>query len=197
MAAAPQPNLSPEEYLRLERGAETRSEFLDGEVFAMSGASEAHGLLVSNLIFEIRSRLRGKPCVVFPSDMRVRVREPGLYTYPDISIVCGTRRYADDHSDTLLNPVVIFEVLSPSTEAYDRGIKFSHYKKLPSLREYVLVSQFRPRTERFVNQEGQWAYIDAFGRDGQLELACLGESIPLSDVYYGIDFPDAPPARHS
>jgi Uma2 family endonuclease len=132
--------LTPEEYLARERQVDTKSEFYDGELFAKAGASRSHNLIVGNVTGELRAQLRGRPCEVYPADMRVKVSETGLYAYPDVVVVCGEPRFEDEHLDTLLNPTVIVDVLSPSTEAYDRGEKFAQYRKLASLREYVLIA---------------------------------------------------------
>ena len=150
MPAMPKPLLTPEEYLARERRAETKSEYLRGEVFAMAGASRAHNLIASNAAGELRQQLRDRPCEVYPSDMRVKVSPSGLYTYPDVTVVCGEPQFEDAEVDTLLNPKVLVEVLSPSTADYDRGGKFTHYRRLPSLQEYVLISQDRPLVEHYV-----------------------------------------------
>src|SRR4051812_40698878 len=138
MSTQPKPHLTPEQYLEIERAAEYKSEYFDGEMFAMSGAREAHNVVAMNIGAELREQLRQKPCRVYPSDMRVRVSSTGLYTYPDVVAVCDKPQFADEVTDTLLNPVLVVEVLSPSTEAYDRGRKFDHYKTIESLREYLL-----------------------------------------------------------
>src|SRR5262245_46847116 len=131
------PRVTPEQYLVLERKADFKSEYLNGYIIAMAGASREHNLIAGNLHGELRSQLKGRPCETYVSDMRVFIDRTGLYTYPDIVAVCGEARFQDDGVDTLLNPTVIVEVLSDSTERYDRGRKFGHYRQLPSLREYV------------------------------------------------------------
>jgi len=175
---------SPEEYLERERGAETKSEYLDGEILAMAGASRAHNLIVGNLVGELRARLRGRPCEVYPSDMRVRVRETGLYTYPDVTVVCGAPELQDAHQDTLLNPTLLIEVRSPSTEQDDRGWKGAHYRRLPSLLEYVLVRQDEPSIERYRRHgEREWLITEVEGLGETVELASVGVTLPLEEIY--------------
>lgn len=155
MSSRPQRHLTPEEYLEQDRQAAIKSEYLAGEVLAMAGASEAHNLIVANVITELRTQLKKRLCKVYPGDLRVKVSQTGLYTYPDMTVVCGESQFDDQH--TLLNPTLIVEVLSPDTADYDRGGKFTHYRKLPSLQEYVLIAQDTPHIEHYVRQNGnQW-----------------------------------------
>ncbi len=176
--------LNVEDYLAIERKAETRSEFLDGEMFAMTGASRVHNLLVANLLAALHRELLARDCTVYPSDMRVKVEKTGLYTYPDVVVTCGAERLEDEHGDTLLNPVAIFEVLSSTTEAYDRGAKFEHYQQLDSLAEYVLIAQDKVRVEQFVRQGGgRWLYFEAHERGARIALQSLGIAIELTDIY--------------
>src|SRR5581483_8514282 len=157
MATAGKHLLTPQEYLARERRAEYRSEYYRGEMFAMAGASRAHTLIKDNVAAETRSQLKGGPCSVYTSDLRVKVEATGLYTYPDVVIACDEEQFEDNAFDTLLNPRAIVEVLSDSTEKYDRGTKFDHYREVPSLQEYVLIAQDRPRVERYVRQaDGTW-----------------------------------------
>ena len=180
---------TPQEYLALERAAEFKSEYLRGEIFAMAGASRAHSLIASNLIGEVRDQLRQTNCEVHGSDLRVKVSPTGLYTYPDVTIACGELQFDDQLRDTLLNPKVIFEVLSDSTEAYDRGKKFDHYRQIPSLAEYVLVSQIEPLIERYVRQaDGSWRLTVFKGLEAMLELETVRCRIRLSDVYLKVSF---------
>lgn len=148
-----QPRYTPEEYLALERKAEHKSEYVNGRIYAMAGASHWHNLIVGNTFGELRARIRSRGCTTYVNDMRVKVSSTGLYTYPDVMALCDAPRFEDSHADTLLNPSAIIEVLSDSTERYDRGEKFGHYRRLETLREYVLVSQNRVQVERFVRQE--------------------------------------------
>lgn len=190
MDPRPKPYLSPEQYLAAERGADRRSEYFDGEMFAMTGGSRAHNLVVTNLVGELRQQLKGRSCELYPSDLRVRVSATGLYTYPDIVAVCGEPRFDDDEqADTLLNPTLIVEVLSPTTEAYDRGRKFEHYRTLASLQEYLLVSQEVPRIEQFLRQDdGHWLFTAASGLETDLALPSIGCRILLAEVYDKVAF---------
>ena len=174
------------EYLVRERAAEYRSEYLDGRIRALAGASDTHIFIVASLVALLWPQLRRGPCRVGSSDMRVKVSATGLYTYPDVVIVCGRAQMEDEHADTLLNPVVILEVLSPSTEAYDRGEKFAHYRRLDSLREYVLVAQDRMRVEHFA-RERNWAPVTLEAPDSVMALATIGCALPLADIYERIE----------
>jgi len=174
---------TPQEYLALERKAKTRSEYVNGEIYAMAGASREHNLIAGNLFAEIRTQLRERRCETYMSDMRVRVKPTGLYTYPDVVVVCGRPRFEDDVSDTLVNPTVIAEVLSSSTEAYDRGEKFAHYRYVESLQEYILIAQDRMLVEHFSRQGRQWL-LTAFSQpDEILSLPSIECAVPLSEIY--------------
>ena len=180
------------DYLALERKAETKSEYLNGHIYAMSGASRSHNRITINLVAMLHSRLKGKPCEPFAGDMRVKVNPTGLYTYPDLVVACGESRFDDHQLDTLLNPTVIIEVLSESTAAYDRGDKFAHYRALESLTDYVLVAQDKPCIEHYRRQaNGQWLYSAADGLDAQVEIATIGYGLPLAEVYERVVFPDS------
>ncbi len=162
MSTRPKTFLTPERYLEIERAAERKSEFYEGEMFAMAGTRQAHNLLVSNAVREPGQQFRGRPCEVYPNDMRVRVRPAGPYNYPDVTAVCGEPRFLDGREDTLLNPDLVVEVLSPSTEAYDRGRKFEHYKEIESLREYRLVASDRMYADLYTRQpDGRWILTSA------------------------------------
>jgi Uma2 family endonuclease len=179
--------ITPEQYLALERRAETRSEYLRGEMFAMSGATLEHILIAGNLAAEARSHLKNGPCIVLSSDMRVKVDATGLYTYPDIAIVCDEPRLEDNHFDTLLNPLVIVEVLSDSTEKYDRGAKFGHYRQIPTLREYVLVSQDRAQLERYVREPDEaWKLVIFSDPAGTFSFGTIPVHIPMAEIYRGV-----------
>jgi Uma2 family endonuclease len=189
MSTQPKPWYTPEEYLALERDSETKHEYFDGEIFAMVGATEPHVWIVSNLVFRLMGQLRDRPCKVYASDMRVKVSATGLYTYPDLAIVCGEREFEDDRRDTLLNPQVIIEVLSPSTEAYDRGKKFGHYRRIESLAEYLLVAQDTPRVERYLRQpDGDWLLHEAARMEDTVSLPTIQCELRLADVYDGVEF---------
>jgi len=174
---------TPEEYLAFERTAAFKSEYLDGRIVAMSGASRNHSLIASQLIRLIGNQFDRQPCEVHGSDMRVKVTDQDLYTYPDVTAICGEPTFEDSHRDTLLNPTVIFEVLSPTTEAYDRGEKFARYRRLASLTDYVLVAQDRPRIERFVRDGDDWVLTAFDGLDATVTLASIGCELRLGDVY--------------
>ena len=181
------------EYLAIERQAERRSEFFAGEMFVMSGGTRQHSRIATNLAAEFSIRLKHHTCVPYNTDLRVKVTATGLFTYPDLSVVCGPPELLDDEMDTLLNPSVIVEVLSESTEAYDRGKKFEHYRQIPSLREYLLVSQREPRIEQFVRQtSGTWLLREAAGIESSLELPSLGIAISLAEVFAMVDFQPKP-----
>jgi Uma2 family endonuclease len=194
MQAAPRPYLTPEEYLALERETETKSEYLNGEVFAMAGASLAHIQAEANVITALNSRLKGRPCQALGSNARVKVSQTGLYTYPDVLVICGRPQLDDKQKDTLLNPAVIFEILSPSTESYDRGLKFAHYRTLESLTDYLLVWQTEARIEHFVRQPtGQWLLSEYQGLTAIASLPSIECELPLADVYDRIEFPKERP----
>ena len=189
MASLPIPRLTEEEYMRLERAAETRSEFVDGEMFAMSGARLTHNLIAGNVISGLHLQLRRRPCEVYPSDMRVRVSATGLYTYPDVVVVCGKPQLADNEMDNLLNPTLLVEVLSPGTEAYDRGRKFEHYRKIESLRQYLLVASDRVSVELFTRQAiGQWLLMTASGLEEEIELESIECRLRVADIYEKVEF---------
>ena len=195
MSTVPVRKLTPEQYLEIERKAEFKSEFYRGEMFAMSGASREHNLIANNIGGEARGRLRGTPCEVYGSDMRVRVDRTGLYVYPDVVIACGEPRFVDEHVDTLVNPRVLFEILSDSTEKYDRSTKMSQYMQIDSLQEYVLVSQSQQRVEVYQRRsDGKWNYSDASGLAASITLESVGITLPLSEIYLRVEFPQPEPS---
>ncbi|MBF0476064.1 MAG: Uma2 family endonuclease [Deltaproteobacteria bacterium] len=187
--------VTPEEYLALERAAEHRSEYINGQIFALAGGNRQHNQITVNIAGELNSQFRGRTCTVYVSDMRVKVSPTGLYTYPDVVAVCGEPLVEDDHLDTLLNPTVIMEVLSDSTEAYDRGGKFAHYRRLPSLKEYVIIAQDQARVEHFVRQDAQWVMTEIDDLTGTLSLDSIGCRLPLLEIYDKVEFPATTPAR--
>lgn len=188
MAAHPQAQLTADEYLAAERASEMRHEYFDGETFAMGGASRRHNLIVTNLVRELSLQLKGEPCETFANDMRVKVRETGLYTYPDLVVVCGEARFDDEQNDTLLNPTLIVEVLSDSTEAYDRGRKFEHYRALESLTDYVLVAQSHVHVEHFSRRpEHRWLLTEIGSLEDRLRLSSIGCEIALEEIYERVD----------
>lgn len=189
--ASPKTRYTAEEYLALERKAEFKSEFVNGMIIALAGTTRRHNLIAGNVFGELRAQLRGRNCEVYMSDIRLKVDPTGLYTYPDVLVACGDIRFEDQHVDTLLNPSVIIEVLSPSTEAYDRGEKFVHYRRLESLREYVLVSQDKVRIESYVRQGAQWLLSEASGPDETVRLESIGCELVLRDVYDKVRFDES------
>ncbi len=176
---------TPEEYLAIERrNAGQRSEYLAGEIFAMGGASERHNLIVTNIVRELSIQMKGQPCKVYSSDMRVKVASTGLYTYPDIVALCGEAKFDDDQKDTLLNPTLIIEVLSKSTEGYDRGEKFEHYRKLQSLAEYILVSQEKHHVDHYVRQpDNQWLLSESSNPQDTIQLPSINCSLAIAEIY--------------
>jgi Uma2 family endonuclease len=190
MSSVPKTYYTPQEYLAIERQAEFKSEYLAGEMFAMSGASRKHNLIAGNVNGEARYQLRDRPCEVYQSDMRVKVSPTGLYTYPDVVIVCGEPEFEDEHVDTLLNPTVLVEVLSESTEGYDRGKKFEHYRRLPSVREYVLIAQDRFHVEKHTRrQDGSWLLWETNDAGDTVHLESIGCRLKLSDIYAKVQIP--------
>ena len=201
---AAQTHLTPEEYITFERkaipDAETvRREYIDGEIINMPGASFPHNLITNNISGELRARLKNSACAVFSSDMRISIPTAQSYFYPDVGVVCEDPRFEDDVFDTLLNPIVIVEVLSPSTEAYDRGEKFAHYRQLTSLQEYVLVSQDKVLVEHYRRQDKQgsvpvtgkdWIFTDFRELEEILPLPSIQCELPLREIYERVTFPD-------
>ena len=203
-ASAAQTRLTPEEYIAFERKAPPdaeiiRHEYINGELIAMSGASRAHNLITGNIFGELRTLLRGSRCETYMGDMRVSTPTTASYFYPDVTVVCDEPRFEDDVFDTLLNPIILVEVLSPSTEAYDRGEKFAHYRQLASLQEYVLVSQDKVLVEHYCRQEKQgtapvtgkdWIFTDFQELKESLPLASIQCELPLQEIYERVTFPD-------
>ncbi|MDQ1592143.1 MAG: hypothetical protein QOG71_2770 [Pyrinomonadaceae bacterium] len=184
MSSPPNYYLSPEEYLTLERQAEFKSEYVDGVTYARAGSSVRHNVIVGNVLAEFNIQLRKTNCTVFPSDLKVRVPNSKRFFYPDVSMVCGEIQFADDERDVVLNPVVIVEVLSDSTAAFDRGKKFQSYQQIESLREYLLVSQDEFVVEHFLRQDdGHWLYTKAAGLDEAIAIPTLECRLALADIY--------------
>lgn len=176
--------VTPEEYLAFERKAETRNEYVNGEIFAMTGASRKHNLIAGNLFGELRQQLKGKPCEVYPGEMRVKAPTARSYVYPDVVVVCGEPQFEDGYLDTLLNPTLVVEVLSKSTESYNRLAKSAYYRTIESLVEYLLVAQEEYRVEQYVRQaDGRWLLSDVRLLDSVIELTSIGCSLALRDIY--------------
>ncbi|HEY4109033.1 Uma2 family endonuclease [Puia sp.] len=179
--------ITPTEYLVQERAAEYKHEFYKGRVTAMSGASMAHNDILVNLIAEMRNNLKGKPCKVLPGDMRVTVPSGEAYMYPDALIVCGEPELMDDRFDTLKNPVVIFEILSPSTEAHDRGKKFHFYRQIPSFKEYVLIDSTQIFVEISHRQaDDSWKFDASLDPDGHLRMESIQSLLSLAEIYRNV-----------
>ncbi|MDQ3688404.1 MAG: Uma2 family endonuclease [Acidobacteriota bacterium] len=176
--------LTPEEYLALEREAEFKSEYVDGVIYAMTGAKYWHVQVVGNITAELVFQLRKRPCSILPTDMKVRLPDSSKFFYPDVSVVCGEPQFHDERTDVILNPVLIVEVLSKSTASFDRGDKFQAYQTLESLREYILVAQNKPVVEQYVRQtKEEWTYKAVVGRDSSLLLPSVECTLNLSAVY--------------
>ena len=184
MAAQSELYITPEEYLAWERQAETKSEYWNGRIYAMAGGSTAHNTIIPNLNASLVVRLRKRPCRVLSSDTRVKVAPTGLYTYPDVTVVCGKLEFDEKRKDNLLNPTVIFEVLSPSTAAYDRGTKFDHYRTLESLTDYLLVFQDKTTIHHYVRQaDDRWLLTVYHGLDTVARIDSIDCELPLAEVY--------------
>ena len=179
---------TPEEYLARERKAPAKSEYCNGQIHAMPGASHEHNVIVGNTFAELHTQLRDRTCIVYPSDMRVKVSSTGRYTYPDVIVVCDAPQFEDTHFDTLLNPTVLIEVLSPSTAAYDRGEKFASYQKLDSLCEYVLISQDEVRVERYLRQAQEWNLTTYRSLTDVFFLVSIDCELALQAIYAKIQF---------
>jgi len=176
--------LTPDQYLEIERQAPYKSEYWQGVMFAMAGASRQHDVLAGNLFASLHQQFRGRPCEVYKSDMRVYLPATGLYTYPDVVAVCGPGAFADDHVDTLINPSFLAEVLSPSTEAYDRGRKSEHYRTMESLQEYLLIAQDRIHVELYTRQQdGTWLLREANQLQDIVQLRSIGCHIHLLELH--------------
>jgi Uma2 family endonuclease len=196
MSAIPKTLLTPEQYLAQERRAEFKSEYYRGEVFAMAGASFEHTVIKDNLARKAGNQLEGGSCRVLTSDIRIKVPATGLYTYPDVVVICDEPQFEDPHFDTLLNPRIIIEVLSDSTEKYDRGDKFRQFRDIPSLREYVLVAQNVALIERYVRQPNDDWLLTTFDKpSGTFEFVSVPVRIALSELYRGVNFPEKGESR--
>lgn len=187
MSAIPNPFISEAEYLELERQAPHKSEYYKGEIFAMAGATREHNKIVASIIATIGQHLKGKGCSFFPSDLRIHNNVNGFYTYPNVIVVCGKEEYLDNKFDTLLNPTVLFEVLSTTTEDYDRGTKFKLYRSLPSLQNYVLVSSTEFAAEVYTRSNDQWILSTAKDKNDCIHISAINYDLPLSDVYAQIE----------
>lgn len=199
MEPQPKPYLTPEEYLALERQAGTKHEYLDGRMFPLGegfssgpGLAFTHNVIIANLVGTLSQQVKNKSQIICVSCQRIHIPATGLYTYPDVIVVCGEPRLQDEHHDTLLNPTVIIEVLSPTTEAYGRGKKFEHYRSIDSLVEYLLVSQSEPHIEHYLRQDdNRWLFTETFGLEATLGLPTIQCELALADVYEKVVFDQA------
>jgi len=197
MSVQLKPFMTPQEYLAYEREAATKSEYYAGELYALAGASTRHVRIMVNCVASLFVQLKGRSCDVFASDLRVKVSATGLYTYPDVVVVCGAPRFDDDQEDTLLNPTVIIEVLSKTTEAYGRGEKFAQYRTLESLSDYLLVAQDIARIEHFTRQaDGAWLFAERSGLDATVVIPSIQCQLRLADVYDKIETISPTSASH-
>jgi Uma2 family endonuclease len=187
----PKKRFTPQEYYDLERVAEYKSDFYAGEIFAMAGGTIRHSRICTNLIRETGNRLKGTPCETFESNLRLKIKLSGLRNYPDMSVYCGPFEYdeEDPSRETVTNPTVLFEVLSPSTEAYDRGFKSENYRRIPSLKAYLLVAQDKPHVEIYQRQsDGSWLLREEDRLDAAIAIPPLGIELPLAEIYASVDF---------
>jgi Uma2 family endonuclease len=193
MSALPQPYMTPAEYLAFERNQEQKHEYWHGQVYLMAGAKARHNLITANVIAGLHLQLRGRSCSVYPSDMRVLIPATGLYTYPDALVVCGKAEFEDTEEDTLLNPTVVIEVLSKSTEQYDRGDKFRNYRTIPTLQEYLLIAQDERRVEHFVRQANtEWLLTEMSDATGAIDLPTIDCTLAMADLYDKVSMPPRP-----
>ncbi len=188
MSLLPKTTVTPEEYLELERKADYKSEYYNGEIFALAGASPRHVLIVTNIVSELRSQLKKRPCTVYSSDLRVCINPTGLFTYPDVVVVCGKPVFFDEMNDTLTNPLLIVEVLSKSTKDYDRGEKFEQYRKIESFQEYILIAQDKYHVEQYLRQsDHSWLLSETNRIEDIIQLTSIGCTLALSEIYDKVD----------
>ena len=200
MTARPIPHITEEEYLQRERASIIKHEYYAGHSYAMAGASEQHNLIAMNVAALLCIHLRGSSCRAYPSDMCLKVVTTGLNTYPAFTVVCGSSQFVNpEKRDTLINPTVIIEILSPSIESYDRGVKFQHYRTIETLREYILISQDKYYIERYIRQENnEWILSDAVGIEATLPIIAIQANMPLAEIYEQVTFvPTVPPLCHA
>jgi Uma2 family endonuclease len=188
MTAQPKRYITEEEYIEFEAASARKHEYYQGEVFALTGGTEPHNLLSGNAYASLHAQLRRRPCRVYNSDQRVKVLTTGLHTYPDVTIVCGQSQFIESSRLTITNPTVIIEVLSPSTERYDRGMKFQHYRTIPSFQDYILIAQDEHRIEHFTRQEnGIWLLYEAIGITAQIVIRSIECVLTVEDVYEKVE----------
>ena len=190
MSSLPKHRYSAEEYLAIDNEADYKSEYVAGEIFAMGGATPKHVLIAGNTAREFGNRLRDTNCQVYSADLRIQADLDNVYYYPDVVVVCGRPEYRDSRRNTVTNPLVIVEVLSPTTRNYDRGDKFAHYRRLDSLREYILIDQEACHVEHFVRKEGIWEFSESDDCQGNLVIPTLDIAIALKEIYAKLEFLD-------
>lgn len=188
MTAQPKRYITEQEYIEFERASISKHEYFDGQIYAMTGASRIHNLIAGNTLATLHGQLRRKPCQIFPSDMRVKIMRTGLYTYPDLVVICGEPEFTDDVLDTLINPLVLLEILSPSTERYDRGMKSQNYRTIETLQDYILIAQDHYHVEHYSRQDnGQWLLQEAIGIGSAIIIRSIECTLALEDVYEKVD----------
>jgi Uma2 family endonuclease len=199
MSAQAQPRVTPDQYLEIERAAEFRNEYYNGRIYAMSGSSWTHAVVIGNFVSALKGALEKRLCFVTSSDMRMCVSPDGLYTYPDVMVICGEPKFLDRRTDTVVNPALVVEVLSPSTEAYDRGFKAAQYRAVESLKEYALVSQTEARVEVFRRKSvHEWLMSEFVGVEAICRLDSVECEVPLADIFDKVRFETEPgPADRS
>jgi Uma2 family endonuclease len=188
MSAQAAAYLAPEEYLLRERQSSSKHEYLAGQIYALAGGSRRHNLIVANIVATLHGQLRRRSCTLYPSDLRIHVPGMKYYAYPDISVACEPLQFTDDEQDTLLNPVVIVEVLSKSTENYDRGRKFKLYRAIASFQEYLLIAQDSVHVEHYVRQpDNQWLFVDVDEPAATISLGSIQCDLLMADIYEKVD----------
>ncbi len=189
------PDYSPEKYLAFEREAETKHEYLDGQIYAVAGASPLHNQICFNVTASLGVQLKGSTCIGYTSDQKIRTDLMDLFAYPDLTIVCGEPVFHDNKKDVILNPTVIIEVMSPSTESYDRNEKLLRYQNLSSLSDYILIAQNHPAVEHFIRQKGkrQWLYTLETDLESEIYIASIKCTLKLADIYDRVKFPPPKP----
>lgn len=189
MTPQPKRYITEEEYLDFEQTSTRKHEYYNGEIYAMTGGTESHNILAGNAHASLHTQLRRRPCKVYNSDQKIKVLATGLHTYPDVTVVCGQPEFIDRPRLTLVNPTVIIEVLSPSTERYDRGMKFRNYRTIPTLRDYILISQDDYRVEQYMRQENdEWLLREFVGIEAQLTIRSIDCVLNLEDIYEKVEF---------
>jgi len=188
LAAARSKQYTPEEYLALERAAQYKNEYFNGHIYAMSGANRRHNQITFNIAGALGPQLKGRACYAYVSDMRVKVSPTGLYAYPDVVALCGTPEFEDSQLDTLLNPMAIIEILSDSTEGYNRGEKFAHYRRISTLVEYVIISQHKVLIETYVRKDNLWVLSEVNDINSSIHLASVDCDLLLKDIYDKVEY---------